>query len=96
MSVIAAGGVSWQVIEIICLSEHLLTECEAKDLYEECPKSGMAVKKTEKKAWSEGPHYKAKPSGNGGIETKRHLTLPDFLYHALSLKEGSAGLSGDA
>ena len=40
-----------QVIEIICLTEHLLTECDAKDQYEECPTSHMAVKKSFMGTW---------------------------------------------
>ena len=47
----------------MCLPEHLLTECDAKGQYEECPKSGMAIKKSEMKGWKEGPNYKAKPTG---------------------------------
>jgi len=54
-----------KVIEIICLAEHLVTECDMKNLYEECPLSGLAVKKTDVKTWREGPNCKAKPSGSG-------------------------------
>jgi len=40
-----------QVIEIICLTEHLLTECDAKEQYEECTTSRMAVKKNFMDTW---------------------------------------------
>lgn len=36
---------SGQVIEIFGLAEHLLTECEFKDAYAPCPKSGLAVRR---------------------------------------------------
>jgi hypothetical protein len=51
------------VVEIMNLTEHLLTECDASAQYEECPKSGLAVKKKEAKAWREGPNFKPKATG---------------------------------
>lgn len=36
---------SGQVIEIFGLAEHLLTECEFKDAYAPCQKSGLAVRR---------------------------------------------------
>lgn len=36
---------SGQVIEIFGLAEHLLTECEFKDAFAPCPKSGLAVRR---------------------------------------------------
>jgi hypothetical protein len=61
------------------LSEHLLQECEVGQReYEECPKSGLAVKKSEMKTWKEGPNFKAKPAGKEPIlalDTPRHGRL---------------------
>ena len=55
-----------QVIEIVSLAEHLITECDAKAQYEACPRSGLAVRKSEMKAWKEGPYFKPKSTGGYG------------------------------
>ncbi len=44
-----------QVIEIFGLAEHLLTECEAKDEYVPCARSGLAVRQDQMDAWRTGP-----------------------------------------
>ena len=37
----------WQVVEIAGLTDHLLTDCDAKDNFQKCPHCSEAVKKTE-------------------------------------------------
>jgi centrosomal protein CEP104 len=50
-----------QIVEIAGLPEHLLDECEQKNAYQPCDTTGLAIRKDEFEAWSQGPSCVAPP-----------------------------------
>jgi centrosomal protein CEP104 len=50
-----------QVVEIAGLPQHLLEECENKDNYRPCEKTGLAIKKTDYDEWIQGDKCTAPP-----------------------------------
>ena len=53
-----------QVVEVAGLPEHLLGECEYKEAFVHCNKTGLAVRRNEWPAWQTSSNYQVPPEGS--------------------------------
>ncbi len=56
-----------QVIEICCMTEHMLEECTVSEQYVKCKKTGLAISKSKLDSWHNSRHCRRPLAGLGSL-----------------------------